>query len=49
VTERAVASTEIFEISVLVNDNDCDKKPSAVEREPSGFRITVKQPITTVR
>jgi len=44
-----VASTKIFGIHVLVSDNDVISNlvMSIVEKEPSGFRITVKQPITT--
>ena len=44
----AVASATIFGISVLVSDMIVISKlvMSIVERESSGFKITVKQPIT---
>ena len=44
------AHADIFGISVLVSDHDCDKQPSYeyCGEGTSGFRITVKQPAATV-
>ena len=43
-----MASTNIFGISVVIMIMISNLVMSIVEREPNGFRITVKQPITTV-